>query len=403
MHRRTKNENDMEKVSRSIFYKEKESLRLFLGKEDSLERDFLDKLRKRPFMQNLDDASVNILRLFNNACYICTLVYEDEKDYPLLELNKYEKIAIDNHDDPIWTNHMFPATMALVVCWLRSGECRKISEERGRQKDIEELCKGICVNIEECSALPNESIEDFHALISHENRHPSEFIEEKSFLRRPLAEVVEDKSVKGNEVLDSMKYLADIIKNNPDEFLIAFGPDSYFNKQLSKMSFNETEMKSRLADWCKNKSDDSKKEPTVIEQAYMSLLPVTKEDEVADKANETFIPQQKGLYVTNDNKEGNADKGGRPESESLDELFTEACSPAQLKKLIDYVGRHKGKKAVFAFKVAALPEVGIIKQVPSYSKAKERFPNIGAESNYYRQIGNSMTDDDIEYYKRLLT
>ena len=139
MHRRTKNENDMEKVSRSIFYKEKESLRLFLGKEDSLERDFLDKLRKRPFMQNLDDASVNILRLFNNACYICTLVYEDEKDYPLLELNKYEKIAIDNHDDPIWTNHMFPATMALVVCWLRSGECRKISEERGRQKDIEEL------------------------------------------------------------------------------------------------------------------------------------------------------------------------------------------------------------------------------------------------------------------------
>ena len=48
-------------------------------------------------------------------------------------------------------------------------------------------------------------------------------------------------------------------------------------------------------------------------------------------------------------------------------------------------------------------EGSIIKQVPSYSKAKERFPNIGAESNYYRQIGNSMTDDDIEYYKRLLT
>ena len=122
----------MEKVSRSIFYKEKESLRVFLGKEDSLERDFLDKLRKRPFMQALDNASVNILRLFNNACYICTLVYEE--DYPLLELNMYEKIAVDNHDDPIWFNHMYPATMALVVCWLRSDECLKISEEREKQK-----------------------------------------------------------------------------------------------------------------------------------------------------------------------------------------------------------------------------------------------------------------------------
>lgn len=266
MHRRTKNENDMEKVSRSIFYKEKVSLRDFLGKEDTLERDFLDKLRKRPFMQNLEDVSVNILRLFNNACYICTLVYEE--DYPLLELNEYERIAIDKHDDPIWTDHMFPATMALVVCWLRSDECLKISEERGRQKDIEELCKAICLNIEECNALPNEGIEDFHTLISNEHRHPSDFIEERSFLRRPLAEVVEDKSVKGGEVFDSLKYLADIIKNNPDEFLIAFGPDSYFSKQLSNMSFNEAEMKSRLAEWYKNKRNDDKEEPTVIEQAF---------------------------------------------------------------------------------------------------------------------------------------
>ena len=256
----------MKKVSRSILYKEKESIRVFLGEEDTLERDFLDKLRKRPFMQNFDDVSVNVLRLFNNACYICTLVYEE--DYPLLELNKYEKIAIDGHDDPVWINHVFPATMALVVCWLRSDECRKISEEMGRQKDIEELCKGICVNIEECSALPNEGIEDFHALISNEHRRPSAFIKERSFQRRPLTEVVEDKSVKGSELLDSMKYLADIIKNNPDEFFDAFGPDSYFNKQLSKMSFNENEMKSRLAEWLENKDDDTKEEPTVIEEAF---------------------------------------------------------------------------------------------------------------------------------------
>ncbi len=256
----------MEKVSRSIFYKEKESIRFFLGKEDSLERDFLDKLSKRPFMQDLDNASVNILRLFNNACYICTLVYEE--DYPLLELYEYEKIAIDGHHDPVWTNHMFPVTMALVVCWLSSDECRKILEKRGRLKDIEELCKGICMNIEEHNTISNDGIEDFRALISHEQRHPSAFIVESSFLRRPMEEVMEDSSVKGNEIFDSMKYFVDTLKNNPDEFLGAFGPDSYFIKQLPKISLSEKEIKSRLADWLDNKSDDTVEEPTGIEQAF---------------------------------------------------------------------------------------------------------------------------------------
>lgn len=256
----------MEKVSRSVFYKEKESIRVFLGKEDSFERDFLDQLSKRPFMQDLDNASVNILRLFNNACYICTLVYEE--DYPLLELYEYEKIAIDGHDDPVWTNHMFPVTMALVVCWLSSDECRKILEKRGRLKDIEDLCKGICMNIEERNNISNDGIEDFRALISHEQRHSSAFIVESSFLRRPLEDVVEDSSVKGNEIFDNMKYFADILKNNPDEFLGAFGPDSHFIKQLPKISLSENDIKSRLAVWLENKSDDANDETTVLEQAF---------------------------------------------------------------------------------------------------------------------------------------
>ena len=85
----------MEKASRSIRYKEKESIRFFLGEGNTLELAFLNKLRKRPFMQELEDASSCILRLFNNACYICTLVYD--ADYAPLERKEYEKIAIDSH------------------------------------------------------------------------------------------------------------------------------------------------------------------------------------------------------------------------------------------------------------------------------------------------------------------
>ena len=73
-----------------------------------------------------------------------------------------------------------------------------------------------------------------------------------------------------------------------------------------------------------------------------------------------------------------------------------------MEKLIDIVGKHKGKEAVHALRVAALPEVGIIKQVPSYSSAEKSFPNIGASSNYYIQIKNEISEDEIKYYKRML-
>ncbi len=141
-----------------------------------------------------------------------------------------------------------------------------------------------------------------------------------------------------------------------------------------------------------NSEDEKGKVIRLIEKAFMSSQPVTKEDEA-------FFIQQKNLYRVANN---DVDKGGRPKSLSLDELFTETCTPAQMKKLIDFVGKLKGKDAVHALRVAALPEVGIIKQVPSYSSAKKFFPNIGASSNYYIQLGNEVIEDEIKYYKRIL-
>jgi len=152
------------------------------------------------------------------------------------------------------------------------------------------------------------------------------------------------------------------------------------------------------------KSDNEKgKVIRMIEQAYTSCLPVTKDEGSTDRADESFFAQQMILYnVANDENKTNNSKGGRPESKSLDELFTESCSPAQREKLIDVVRSLIGKEAVYTLRVAALADVGVIKKVPSYSKVKEVFPNIGASSNFYKQKGLPMTDDEIEYYKRLL-
>jgi len=255
----------MKKVSRSIFYKEKDTIGFFLGEGDTLEREFINKLWKRPFMKGMDDVSVSILRLFNNACYICALVYEE--DYPLLELKEYEKIAIDGHDDPNWTNHIEPATMALVVNWLRSEDSQKALKEKGQVQNIEELCKEICLSIEKSNDLPREVIEDFKYLIECEHHLPSGFISKTGFQRKFLSEAVEDRSVEFSEILSSTEYILDIMKN-PKEFIAAFGPDSYFAKEVHKVNFNDTTKLREFLDILNKKFNDTKEENLVKVEAF---------------------------------------------------------------------------------------------------------------------------------------
>jgi len=255
----------MKKVSRSIFYKEKDTIGFFLGEGDTLEREFINKLWKRPFMKGMDDVSVSILRLFNNACYICALVYEE--DYPLLELKEYEKIAIDGHDDLNWTNHIEPTTMALVVNWLRSEDFRNILKGTGRVQNIEELCKEICVSIANSDILPCEVIEEFQSLIECEHHLPSGFISKTGFQRKSLSEAVEDRSVEFSEILSSTEYIADIMKN-PNEFIAAFGPDSYFAKEVHKVNFNNTTILREFLDFLNKKFNDTKEEKPVKVEAF---------------------------------------------------------------------------------------------------------------------------------------
>lgn len=255
----------MKKVSRSIFYKEKETIGFFLGEGDTLEREFINKLWKRPFMKGMDDVSVSILRLFNNACYICALVYEE--DYPLLELKEYEKIAIDGHDDPNWTNHIEPATMALVVNWLRSEDFQKALKGKGQVQNIEELCKEICLSIENSNDLHCEVIEEFQSLIECEQHLPSGFITKTGFQRKSLSEAVEDRSVEFSEILSSTEYIFDIMKN-PNEFITAFGPNSYFAKEIHKLNFNDATKLREFREFLNKKFDETKEEIPVKVEAF---------------------------------------------------------------------------------------------------------------------------------------
>lgn len=256
----------MKKVSRSILYKEKESIHFFLGEGKTLERDFINKLWERPFWRELKHEADDTLQFFNNACYICTRVFYD--DYPPNKLKEYEEIANDGLDDPVWTNHIVPVTMALVVNWLSLEEGQIISRKRGRQEDIEELCRRIRVSIEDRSDLSLEEKEDFQTLIIQEHKLPSGFINDESFLRNSLLEAMEAPSVKLDDIFSSIGHFLDIIKNNPNEWVAATGSDSTLLKEAPKRSFNTEEKLRELREFLNKQFKDDNEQPPIKEIAF---------------------------------------------------------------------------------------------------------------------------------------
>lgn len=226
-----------------MLYREKESIHFFLGEGKTLERDFIKKLWERPFWGELKNEAEDTLRLFNNACYICTRVFYD--DFPPSDLKEYEKIAIDGHGDSVWKTHIVPVTMALVVNWLSSKECQELTENRGLREDVEELCRRIYVSIENNSDLSLESKEDFQALIIEEHQLPSGFINNGSFQRNLLTEALESPSFSSDDLVNSQEFLLDVLKN-PDELIAAFGKNSPFLSKIQTNAVNTEKSKREL-------------------------------------------------------------------------------------------------------------------------------------------------------------
>ena len=113
---------DYTDVPRELIYKEKTSLKDFgVSNEMTLEHKFYEGLLKRPSIIGCLKKRETILRIFNNAHYLCTLILMDED--PRLTIDSYREIAKNNERTIDWVNHFAPMTMALVYLQLKL--CRK--------------------------------------------------------------------------------------------------------------------------------------------------------------------------------------------------------------------------------------------------------------------------------------
>lgn len=113
---------DYTEFPRELIYKEKTSLKDFgVSNEMTIEHRFYEGLLRRPSIKDCSKKRETILRIFNNAYYLCTLILMDED--PRLTIDKYREIAENSTRTIDWVNHFAPMTMALVYLELKG--CRQ--------------------------------------------------------------------------------------------------------------------------------------------------------------------------------------------------------------------------------------------------------------------------------------
>lgn len=188
---------------RSLVYKDIEKIKDVLGNssETTLEREFYNRLEKRPFIMDSDNPSQLVLTIFNNARYIYYLVICEE-DYYFSTFKSYMSYAAESVDGTDLKCHITAATIALVYNWLDSNSC-----DISRETDISDLKEKIYLHFsEEKKGVTTESIMDFHDLLLKKHDLPT-VINELFDNIRDIEEAAQNAPIQ--DVANGIDYLID--------------------------------------------------------------------------------------------------------------------------------------------------------------------------------------------------
>ena len=146
---------------RTLVYNDIEKIDYFLGSESerTLEREFYERLIKRPFVKSSDNPASCVLSVFNNARYIFYMVDIEEND-PSLCFNVYLTKAAGSTVENEFKKHITAATMALVYNWVVIYFSK--SKDAKTQKLYEKIYHYFS---EEGEIVTDETIKDFHDLL----------------------------------------------------------------------------------------------------------------------------------------------------------------------------------------------------------------------------------------------
>ena len=150
---------DYTTLPRQLIYKDRTDLKEFsVNCESTLEYRFYEKLLKRPKIVACDKKRDTILRIFNNAYYICTLILLE--DDPRLYEAEYRGISENHSKDLDWCFHYSPMTMALVYNELKP--CCKLC--KCGKRIFDEFMQNLYENYQHWDVSSPEGKADFYEL-----------------------------------------------------------------------------------------------------------------------------------------------------------------------------------------------------------------------------------------------
>ena len=196
-------------VPRSLYYKEKSDFHDFISPKSKkcLESQYLKALKKRPFIKGRVDKPDYILKIFNNANYICTLIYFESE--PALYIGRYKNIAANYQKNTFWEEHMMPATMALVYNWVNTSWFRKEKDmEDGALEALDEFLVDLYDEFRNWDVIGiQEGKDDFYTLLLEKDIYEPSLMKDNYIGCRPIDEVIEDQNIPVQDLADGIDYI----------------------------------------------------------------------------------------------------------------------------------------------------------------------------------------------------
>ena len=198
---------DYTRIPRALIYKNRTEIDDFPINGDeynTLESQFYKKLIKRAFIKNSWQGPDYILKIFNNAYYICTLILLEKT--PTVYLARYKIIASENSKDFNLRFNVLPATMALVYNFLEYYVGMDTSEDL-----MKDICEGFH-NWEDPNDY-NEWMEKFDELLIKTFKPISDI---PSFTPRNLYDAITDDDIEGKQLALGINYILNKLADTND-------------------------------------------------------------------------------------------------------------------------------------------------------------------------------------------
>ena len=201
---------DYTKIPRALIYKDREDIDDFPVSMQfglpSMEGNYLEALEQRPFIKESYEAPELILKLFNNARYITTLICLE--NHPNHYFRKYLRIAGSEDRSITIANHAMPATMALVKNYL----CHYMPNLYRDSKIVEDITNNF--NTEAWKEMTLGGQDDFYKLVIEDSFNHPGWIVDKHFEPRDIKEAVVDPFVNVRDISKNIDYILESLKKS---------------------------------------------------------------------------------------------------------------------------------------------------------------------------------------------